>query len=276
MGELDGKVAIVTGAARGQGRSHCLALAAEGAAVVACDLSASMDTVPYPLASRADLEETVDLVRGGGGTCLGQVTDVRDADQVDELVARAIAELGRVDILVANAGICGYRSFAEIDDDVWQDMVDTNLAGTFRCMRAVLPHMVAQHYGRVVAISSGAGRSGAPNIAHYAATKWGVVGLIKTLALETATLGITANAICPTTVHTPMVTNEQNYRLFCPDLEHPTLDDAMPRFSTLNPMRRPWLEPEDVSRAVLYLVTEPGFVSGSVLEVTMGASAYRP
>jgi SDR family mycofactocin-dependent oxidoreductase len=276
MGTLDGKVALITGAGRGQGRAHALALAAEGAAVAVCDIAAPIETVPYPLATEAELEETVDLVRVAGGRCLGMVVDIRDTGQVDEAVYRTVNELGRVDILVANAGVCGYYAFGDITDRVWEDMIGTNLSGTFRCMRAVLPHMTEQGYGRIVVTSSGAGRGGAPNIAHYSATKFGVIGLAKSLALETAELGITVNVVCPTTVRTPMVENDQNYRLFCPDIENPTLEDALPRLGTLNPMHKPWLEPEAVARAVLYLVTDDGSLSGTVLEVSLGASAYRP
>lgn len=276
MGALDGRVAIVTGGARGQGRAHALALAAEGAAVSVWDIAAPIGTVPYPLATSGDLDETVALVEGAGGQVLGSVTDIRDSAQVDEAVAKTVERFGRVDILVANAGVCGYYAFGDITDEVWDDMVDTNLSGTFKCLRAVLPHMVAQQYGRVIVISSGAGRMGTPNLAHYASTKWGIIGLTKTLALETAQQGITANVICPTSVRTPMVENDQNYRLFCPELEHPTLEDAIPRLSTLNPMRKPWLEPEDVSRAVLMFATDPGTLSGTVFEVSLGAAASRP
>ena len=276
MGTLDGRVALITGGARGQGRAHALALAAEGAAVAVCDIAAPIETVPYPLATQAELDETVDLVQANGGRCLGMVADIRDSRQVEEVVAHTVAELGSIDVLVANAGVCGYYAFGDITDDVWDDMVGTNLSGTFRCMRAVLPHMTEQGYGRIVVTSSGAGRGGAPNIAHYAATKWGVIGLAKSLALETAELGITVNVVCPTTVRTPMVENEQNYRLFCPDIENPSLEDALPRLGTLNPMHKPWLEPEEVSRAVLYFATDDaGSLSGTVFEVSLGASAYR-
>ena len=275
VGKLDGRVAWVTGGARGQGRAHALALAAEGASVAVCDIAAPIETVRYPMGTKDELDETVELVTRAGGRCVGHVTDIRDTQQVDDTVDRIVQELGRIDILVANAGICGYRTFGDLADPIWDDMVATNLSGTFKCMRAVLPHMAAQRYGRVVVTSSGAGRGGAPNLAHYSATKWGVIGLVKSFALETAELGITANVICPTTVRTAMVENEQNYQIFCPELEHPTLEDALPRFGTLNPMHKPWLEPEEVARAMLYLVTDEGYLTGSVLEVNMGASAYR-
>jgi SDR family mycofactocin-dependent oxidoreductase len=275
MGRLDGRVAVVTGAARGQGRAHALALAAEGAAVVACDIAAQIPSVPYALATPADLAETVRLVEDADGVIEPVVADIRSTAAVDAMVAATIDRFGRLDILVANAAVCGYSTFGELSDEVWDDMIDTNLTGTFKCMRAVLPQMTEQGFGRVVVTSSGAGRSGSPNLAHYCASKWAVIGLVKTFALETARLGITANVICPSTVNTPMVTNEQNYRLFCLEIEDPTLDDALPRLATLNPMRLPWLEPERIADAMIYLVTDPGVVSGGVIEISMGAAAYR-
>lgn len=276
MNKLDGKVALVTGAARGQGRSHALALANEGASVIACDIASQIDTVPYPLATADDLKETVSLVENLGARCIPATVDIRSTTEVDSMVDDAITELGRIDVLVANAGICGYCTFVNLTDDVWDDMINTNLSGTFRCLRAVLPHMTNQNYGRIIVTSSDTGRSGAPNISHYAATKWGVIGLAKSLALETAQTGITVNTICPTTTNTPMVTNDQNYRLFCPDIETPSLEDALPRLATLNPMERPWLDPNEVSRAVLYFASDDGgYVSGAVLEVSMGAAARR-
>ena len=275
MARLDGKVAVVTGAARGQGRAHALALAAEGASVVACDIAAQISSVPYALGTEEDLAETVRLGEAADGVIEAVVADIRSTAAVDSMVATTVERFGRLDILVANAGVCGYSTFGDLSDEVWNDMIDTNLTGTFKCMRAVLPQMTEQGYGRVVVTSSGAGRSGSPNLAHYCASKWAVIGLVKTFALETARLGITANVICPSTVNTPMVTNEQNYRLFCPDIDDPTLDDALPRLSTLNPMRLPWLEPERIAEAMMYLVTDPGVLSGGVIEVSMGAAAYR-
>jgi SDR family mycofactocin-dependent oxidoreductase len=275
VGRLDGRVAVVTGAARGQGRTHALALAAEGAAVMACDIAQQIDSVPYPLAGLDDLAETIRLVEEADGLIESMVTDIRSTAEVESMVARTIDRFGRLDILVANAGVCGYSAFADLDDEQWGDMIDTNLTGTFKCMRAVLPQMTAQAYGRVVVTSSGAGRSGSANLAHYCASKWAVIGLVKTFAIETARLGITANVLCPSTVNTPMVTNEQNYRLFCPDIAEPTLQDALPRLATLNPMRLPWLEPEQVSDAMMFLVTDPGVLSGGVIEVSQGAAAYR-
>jgi len=275
MGELDGRVAIVTGAARGQGRAHALALAAAGATVVASDIAGQIDTVPYPMGTRDDLDETVRRVREQGGDIRGEVVDVRDAAQVDDSVARVVAEFGRVDILVANAGVSVFRAIEEITDAAWADMIDTNLTGAFHCIRAVVPHMRAAGYGRIVTISSGAGRGGMRNLSHYAASKWGLIGLTKSVALEVAGDGITANVVCPTTVDTPMVHNPTTYSVFCPDVPQPTIDDVRPRLAKLSPMRVPWLDPSDVTRAVMYLVTDSGATSGSVLDVNLATSASR-
>jgi SDR family mycofactocin-dependent oxidoreductase len=277
MGQLTGRVAIVTGAARGQGRAQAVALAGAGATVVASDISATgAGTVDYPLGTSADLAETVELIRSAGGSASAAVADIRATADVDRLVESTVAGHGRIDIFVANAGICGHAALADISDEVWHDMIDTNLGGTFRCVRAVVPHMRRQRYGRVVAISSGAGRAGMATLGHYAASKWGVIGLIKSLALEVAADGITANVVCPGAVSTPMIHNDATYRLFRPDLERPTLDDVRPSFAARNPMGVPWLEPEDVARAVLFFATDPGRTSGAVLDLSLASSADRP
>jgi SDR family mycofactocin-dependent oxidoreductase len=275
MGELDGRVALVTGGARGQGRAHAQALAAEGATVVVCDIAAQLDSVPYPMATAQDLEETVVSVRAAGGSVRGVVADVRDSAQVNGLVDGMVDEFGRLDILVANAGISVFRALEDITDEAWTEMIDTNLGGAFRCVRAVLPHMKRAGYGRIVTISSGAGRGGMRNLSHYAASKWGLVGFTKSVALEVASNGITANVVCPTTVDTPMVHNDATYRVFCPDVENPTIDDVRPRLARLSPMRVPWLDPSDVTRAVMYLVTDRGSTSGAVLDVNLATSASR-
>lgn len=275
MGDLDGRVALVTGGARGQGRSQAQALAAQGAAVVVCDIAAQIDTVPYPMASRSDLDDTVEMIRAAGGRIRGEVVDVRVTADVDRLMSGLIDEFGRIDILIANAGICAFRPVDEISDAEWTDMIDTNLGGGFKCIRAVLPHMKQAGYGRIVAISSGAGRAGMRNLGHYAASKWALIGLAKTVALEVATHGITVNVVCPSTVATPMVHNEATYAVFRPDLKNPTLEDVRPRMAALSPMHVPWLEPSDVTRAVMYLVTDPGLTSGAVIDVNLATSANR-
>jgi SDR family mycofactocin-dependent oxidoreductase len=275
MGQLDGRVALVTGAARGQGRAHARALAAEGAVVVASDIAAPVGTVRYPMPTPDDLEETVALIAEQGGKATPKVMDVRDAAAVDAVVADTVSAHGHIDVLVANAGICAFSVFEEISDDAWEEMLSTNLGGAFRCIRAVLPHMKRERYGRIVTISSGAGRCGMLNLGHYVASKWGVIGLTKTVALETAGLGITANVVCPSTTATPMVRNDATYQAFCPDIDHPTEEDALPRIAATSPMGVPWLQPEDITRAVMYLVTDPGLTSGSVIDVNLATSASR-
>ncbi|HET7409402.1 MAG TPA: mycofactocin-coupled SDR family oxidoreductase [Paracoccaceae bacterium] len=277
MGKLDGQVAFITGGARGQGRSHALALAGEGADVAICDIAAQLETVPYPLAGEDDLAETVRQVEALGRRCVAVKADVRSTEEIEGAVEEALTELGRIDILLANAGVCGFGAFWEISDQMWDEMVDTDLTGVFKSMRAVVPHMIDRGYGRIVATSSMGGRMGNPNLAHYVAAKWGVIGLVKTLALEVADKGITVNAVCPATVDTEMVHNDALYGLFAPDIENPTKEQVEPRYTAMNPVPEPWTPPEEISAAVMYLVSaEARMVTGTTLDVCMGASARMP
>lgn len=274
MGKFDGKVVLITGGARGQGRSHALAFAREGADIAFCDIAAQLDSVPYPMARPEDLDETVKLVEELDRRCVAVTADVRDSAQVQGFVDRAITELGRVDVLLANAGVFTFSTIAEMSDDVWKEMIDVNLTGVFHAMRAVLPAMVEQGSGRIIATSSTAGKMGFPNIGHYVASKWGVIGLVKSLAQEVGGNGITVNAICPTGVDTTMIQNEAAYRLFLPDLENPTRDDAAPAFQTLNAIPVPWIEPVDISNAMLFLASdEARYITGETLAVAAGATA---
>jgi SDR family mycofactocin-dependent oxidoreductase len=277
MGRFDGRVAMVTGAARGQGRAHALAFAREGADVVVCDIAADIATVPYPLATPEELEATAEAVRAEGRRCLSRVVDIRSTEQLADLVTTAEAGLGGIDVLAANAGVCGFGAFWDITDDMWDDMVATNLTGTFKTMRAVVPGMRERGYGRIVATSSMGGRMGNRNLAHYVATKWGVIGLVKTLAQEVARSGITVNAVCPAAVDTPMVHNPAMYGLFCPDLDEPSRDDVEPRYRSMNAMGVPWLPPDAVTEAVLHLASDAArYTTGETLDVCLGGSAGMP
>ena len=264
MGSLDGRVALVTGGARGQGRSHAVALAAEGADVVVCDVPQPMVSPTYPLATEDDLKQTAVLVEETGHRCLTIRTDIRRATEVQAAVDAALEAFGRLDIAVLNAGIVSTGPLTEVSDEAWDEMVSTNLTGTFHTMRAVLPPMKRQGYGRVVATSSMGGRMGIPDLAAYNATKWGVIGLAKSVALEVAREGITVNVVCPTTVQTPMVQ---------PDPDSGIPDDLIRRFARQNPIPQPWIQSEDVTRAVMYLVTDPGVLTGTVMEISLGSSA---
>lgn len=275
--DLAGSVALVTGAARGQGRAVARALASRGAAVWATDLCAPSATAPYALSGPDDLDETVRGIRDDGGSCVGEVLDVRNPGAVTTLADRIVAETGRLDILVTCAGIVSISPVATLTDEQWSDMLETNLTGTFNCIRAVLPSMGHQGGGRIVAISSMSGRQGTPNLAHYSASKWGVIGLIKSVALEYADQGITANVVCPTNVDTPMLHNEALYSLFAPDVENPTREQVESRYAGMSPMRIPWCPPEAIADAVDHLVGASGrFVTGSVLDVGLGATARMP
>jgi len=264
MGALDGRVAFITGGARGQGRAHALAMAAEGADIAVADAPGPMLDLSYPLGTEDDLRDTAKQVEELGRRCLPLAVDVRDSAQVGAAVGQTVKELGSLDIVVANAGVVSTGPLDEVTDPVWQQLVDTNLTGVFHTLRAAIPVMREQGFGRVVVTSSMGGRMGIPQLAAYNATKWGIIGLAKSVALEVAKQGITVNVICPTTVQTPMVQ---------PTGGDDVPDDLVRRMMKGNPIPQPWIQPEDVSRGLLYLVTDPGVITGSVLEIGLGGSA---
>jgi SDR family mycofactocin-dependent oxidoreductase len=276
MGLLDGRVAIVTGGGRGQGRAHALALAREGASVVVCDVLQDMATVPYPLSTAADLDATVAAVRATGAACSGVRADVRSSADMSALAESTLSEFGRIDILVANAGIAGVSTIAAMGDAEWDTMIAVNLGGVFKAMRAVVPHMVRAGYGRIVATSSVVGRQGSPNIGHYVAAKWAVIGLVKSLALEVAASGVTVNAVCPAAVSTPMIHNEAFEKLFLPDIAEPTREQVEQAYLALNPIPVPWMQPDDISRAVLFLASDRArYISGETVTVAAGWNAHN-
>lgn len=264
MADLDGRVALVTGGARGQGRAHAVALAQAGASVVICDVPGPMKTPGYPLATGADMDETVRLVEEAGGRCLAVGTDVRDPAQVEAAVDAAVEAFGGLHIAVVNAGIVTTGPVESVTDEQWDELVATNLTGAFNTVRAVLAPMRAAGWGRVVVTSSMGGRMGIQGLAAYNATKWGVIGLAKSVALEVAKEGITVNVVCPTTVQTPMVQ---------PDPSAEPSDELVRQMMRHNPIPQPWIQPEHVTRAVMYLVSDPGVVTGAVMEVSLGSSA---
>jgi SDR family mycofactocin-dependent oxidoreductase len=275
MGQLDGRVAFITGGARGQGRAHALALAAEGADVVVADIAADVPGFGYSMASPDQLAETVKLVQEYGVRAVGMQVDARDTDHINEAVAATVGDLGRLDILIANHGVIDFSTVEQTSDQMWDTVIDINLTGIFKAVRAVIPHMRAQRYGRIIAIASMGARSAAPNLGHYIAAKWGVIGLVKTTALEVASDGITVNAIAPGAVETDLFFNQPTFNIFLPDVPNPTQKDFLRRLDDLdyglNGVR--FLQPEDVSRAVLYLVTDRGLMTGQVLEIGLGTSA---
>ena len=273
-GRLEGKTAFITGAARGVGRSHALRLAKEGAAIVAVDSCGPIETVPYSMPDEKDLDETRNLVDQAGGSIITRVADVREQSALDAAVADGIALFGRIDIVVANAGVNGQMAPAcEITEAAWQNVIDIDLTGVWHTVKAAAPAMIqAGEGGSIVLTSSVGGAKGFANVAPYIAAKHGVIGLMRSLARELASQHIRVNAVLPTTVDTPMIRNDALVELFCPDLETPTLDDVLPRLAALNEMDVPWVEAIDISNAVLWLASdEARYITGVALPVDAGA-----
>lgn len=274
MADFTGKVAFITGGARGQGRSHALAFAEGGADIVICDRCETPEVMGYPLATEDDLAETKRLVEATGRTCLSEVLDCADRSAMDALVARAEAELGRIDIAVANAGISMPGQIQDISQAAWDEAISTNLTGVFNTVAAVAPGMIKRKYGRIVTVSSMMGRMGGPGIVAYGASKWGVIGVTKDAAIDLAPHGITVNAVAPGNISTPMIHNKALYSLLRPDLENPTADDVAPVFTSLHAQPVPWLEPEEVTRVVVFLAEEgSAHLSGVVVPVDAGNAA---
>lgn len=275
MGRVEGKVAFITGAARGQGRSHALKLASEGASIIATDICAPVATAPYEMGTSADLDETVRLVQEAGGKIIARVADVRDLDALTAVVDEGVEQFGRLDVILANAGIVSQGPIWALEADVWEEMIDINLTGVWKTVRAGVNQMIeAGNGGSIVLTSSSAGLKAMNNIGHYVAAKHGVTGLAKNLANELAQFGIRANSIHPTNCNTRMLVNEGNFRMFRPDLESPQLDDCLEAYASIHLLNSPWVEPEEVSDAILYLVSDEGrAITGAQFTIDLGFQA---
>ena len=276
MGRFEGRVAVITGGARGQGRSHAVALAREGADIVTCDLAAQVATVGYPLATPEDLEETQRLVEKEGRRCMVAQLDVRDFSALERFVDDAVAELGHIDYAIANAGISssGGTTVDTMTTAQWDDMIGTDLTGVFHTIRAVSPHMKRRGFGRIVATSSMLGRQGCGSMAHYCAAKWGVIGLVKSAAIDLAPFGVTVNAVAPGNINTTMVVNEAMVQTLSGGSPDATFDDVLPILGMLHVLPTPLLEPIEVTNAVLFLLSdEARAMTGAVLDVSAGNSS---
>lgn len=273
-GAVEGQVAFVTGAARGQGRAHAVRLAGEGADVIAVDACAPIGTVPYAMPTPEDLEETASLVREQGGKVVTATVDVRDLAGLTDAAAGGVAQLGRLDIVVANAGISTTASTLEMTEEMWTTMLDINLTGVWKTVKATVPHITAGgRGGSVVITSSVATEIAHEHTAHYTASKHGLVGLMRVLAKELAPQRIRVNSLHPTTVATGMVLNDAIYRLFRPDLEEPTQEDFLQAAQEINALPVPVLAPIDIAHAMLYLVGDSGrFITGTMQVLDAGAS----
>jgi (+)-trans-carveol dehydrogenase len=273
-GRVDGKVAFVTGAARGQGRSHAVRLAQEGADIIAVDICEPFADSPAEAATPEDLAETADMVKNLDRRIVTAKVDVRDYDALKAAVDSGVEQLGRLDIIVANAGIgTAGAKLHKIDERVWQEMIDVNLSGVWKTVKAGVPHIKAGgRGGSIILTSSVAGLKTYPRTGHYVAAKHAVVGVMRTFAVELGQDSIRVNSVHPTHVNTPLLMNETTYRMFRPDLENPGPDDLAPICQTFHMLPIPWVEPVDISNAVLFLASdESRYITGVTLPIDAGS-----
>jgi len=271
MGLLDGKVAFITGGSRGQGRAHAVTCAREGADVLVIDIAEQLATVPYQLATADDLDETVKLIEAHGRRALAIKADVRSQRQLDDAVAAGIAEFGKIDILIANAGIWTMAPFWELTDEQWEEMIAVNLTGVWRSAKAVAPHMIERGSGSIVITSSVNGLEAGQQTAHYVAAKHGVIGLMKNIALELAPYGIRCNAISPGAINTPMTNHQAGWDLFAghPGGTEDDMTEAGYHYAALKGAT--FLDPQVIADAALYLNSHlASAVTGVTLPVDAG------
>lgn len=268
MGRMDGKVAFVTGAARGQGRAHALRLAEEGADIIAVDICDQLPSVPYPMATPDDLAVTAKLVEELDRRIVTRQADVRDTAALAAAVAEGVSELGHLDVVIANAGIASMGAAWEMPDETWQEMLDVNLTGAWRTCKATIPTLIRQGTGgSIVLTSSVAGLSGFGMLAHYTAAKHGVVGLMRALVNEVSSHNIRVNSIHPTSVNTDMVHNPAMYELFGVS----SGEEFGAAFKEFNALPVDWVEPVDIANAALFLASdEARYITGLTLYVDAG------
>ncbi len=268
--KLDGKVAIVTGGARGNGLAIAKCMAEEGANIAIADICEDMKTLPYPLSTPEVMAEAVEAIRAMDRKAEGIKCDVRKAADVSAMVDQVMDAFGKIDILINNAGNTSMVAIAEMEEAVWDEVVDTHLKGMYLCCRYVLPHMISQHSGKVVSISSVGGQRGFGMGGHYCAAKHGIIGLNKSIAMEVADHNINANVVCPGTVWTPMMKGIA---------ESFGMDDeeGKEQFFAGHMLKETELTPEDIGRAVLWLCTDAAAnITGNMITVDQGWTAQAP
>jgi (+)-trans-carveol dehydrogenase len=274
MGLFDGKVVLITGAARGQGRSHAVRFAQEGADVVALDACIDIPSTGYPGATPEDLEQTGKLVEAEGRRAFTRIVDVRDHAGMTAAVTDATAELGVPDVVIANAGISGDdMGILATSYDVWREVIDINLSGVFVTLQTGCRPMVERGGpGAVILVSSIMGLRTHGGIPAYTSSKHGLVGLMKSAAHELSRLSIRVNSIHPGNVLTPMIENDALFGLFRPDLEHPTAADVAPMMQGMNLLPAPWALPSDITEAVVWLASDQArYITGAALPIDLGA-----
>ncbi|KAA9156342.1 mycofactocin-coupled SDR family oxidoreductase [Amycolatopsis acidicola] len=272
MARVAHKVALVTGAAKGMGRSHCVRLAEEGADIVALDHCTQEEGVQYPMGTPEDLAETAALVEKQGRRVVTVRADIRDLGALEKAVGDAKETLGSLDIVVANAGISTLGAAWELTPQQWQAVLDTNLTGTWNTVKATVPAMIAQGGGgSVVLVSSVAGIKGFGGMGHYSASKAGIIGLMQTLAQELGPHAIRVNTVNPGLINTDMSMNKALISQFLPDNPNPSTEDIAGAYAGLTILPNPWLEPVDVSNAVLWLASdEARYITGISVPVDGG------
>jgi (+)-trans-carveol dehydrogenase len=274
-GRVEGKVAFVTGAAHGQGRSHAVRLAQEGADIIAIDVCKRIvENSPIPPATPEELAETADLVKGLNRRIYTAEVDVRDYDAMKAAVDAGVEELGRLDIIVANAGIGnGGDTLDQCSEFDWQEMIDVNLSGVWKTVKAGVPHLIkGGNGGSIILTSSVGGLKAYPHCGNYVAAKHGVVGLMRSFAVELGQHNIRVNTVHPTHVSTGMIMNEGTWKLFRPDLENPGPDDMAPICQMFHTLPVPWVDAVDISNAVLFFASdEARYVTGVTLPVDAGS-----
>ena len=275
MGRLDGKVAFITGAARGQGRSHAIRLAEEGADIICVDICGQMPSINYPQGTAEDLAETVDAVKALDRRIMAERADVRERAELRAVVDAGVAQFGRLDVVVCNAGILPVK---HREPSAFVDAVDVDLGGVFNTVAVTLPHLQAG--ASIIVTGSTAGLMPGtlnnpvlgPGGMGYGYAKAMIPQYVETLALQLAPHMIRVNAIHPTNVDTNLLQNADMYHVFRPDLEQPTRDDAVPAFQTFQAMPIPWVDPLDISNAVLFLASdEARYITGQQFRVDAGA-----
>jgi (+)-trans-carveol dehydrogenase len=273
-GRLEGKVAFITGAARGQGRAHAVRMAQEGADIIAIDICKQIDSVQIPLSNPEDLAETADLVKNLDRRIFTAEVDTRDFDGLKAAVDAGVEEFGRLDVIVANAGIGnGGQTLDKTGEPDWDDMIAVNLSGVWKTVKAGVPHILAGgNGGSIILTSSVGGLKAYPHTGHYVAAKHGVIGLMRTFAVELGAQNVRVNSVCPTNVNTPLFMNDGTMRLFRPDLENPGPDDMKVVGQMMHTLPIGWVEPEDVANAVLFLASdEARYITGVALPVDGGS-----
>lgn len=273
MGRVDGKVVFITGVARGQGRAHATRFAEEGADVIGIDICDSIDSVDYPPATEEDLRETERLVKATGRRIYSAIADVRDGDAVQAALTKGLAEFGRLDAVIANAGIMGHPAkFWQFTDEQWRDAIDVNLTGVWQTLRAATPVLIDQGTGgSVIITASTGGLKGAANLGNYVASKHGVIGFARTAAQELGEYGIRVNCLVPTGVDTHLIQSQELYDLFRPDIDKPTREDTRANFEAMHLLPVPWVEPSDIAAAALWLASdESRYVTGLEMRVDCG------